>query len=399
MAITINTNPSNTAFNEVGNCIKWNITMSSTGSGAERRRFGYQLKTLAGLPITEKESLTPKAGVPFDLDFRRDVLPFVKTKPPTDNSDWGAINPELEMVVEVQLDYWEIVHNADTCETTEEGANTDGPYKIVNSASNWFFPVEKVSPALLNRKPNFVLASPKMEDFLYYYKYSGGPGTGPTTISATIYGAGNSVIGDRGPITIADGPNSYPIGPGNIYNVLNGNPNGAPSTVKSIRVFTNLGDVVTYIIEPCTTEAERVIFFQSTDGGYSGISFTNERRSIKSTYKEICRYNPACEPWEFDNLKNGGESISDKKSYQELTLVKYIEEEDHIDLSYYEQFLASGSYYILVPWRYTEIDGRLKMLKFLPAAGNMVFHAEERVTVLTIRGKINIPYNLPNYAT
>lgn len=399
MAIIINTNPSGTAFNEVGNCIKWNITMSSTGSGAERRRFGYQLKTLAGLPITKKESLSPKAGVPFDLDFRRDVLPFVKTKPPTDNSDWGAVNPEAEMLVEVQLDYWEIVHNSDDCTTIEEGADTDGPYKIVNSASNWFFPVEKTSPALLNRKPNIILASPKLEDFLYYYKYSGGGGVGPSTISATIYGSGGSVIGSRGPEAIVDGVKSYPVGPGNIYNTTTGDPNGAPSAVKSIRVFTDLGDVVTYIMEPCGTGAERVLFFQSTDGGYTGISFVNERRTIQSSYTEICRYNPSCEPWDFDNLKNGGESINDKNSYQELTLVKYIEEEDHIDLSYYEQFLSSGSFYIMLPWRYTELDGRFKMLKFLPSAGNMVFHAEEKITVLTIKGKINVPYNLPNYAT
>lgn len=398
MAINVNSTPSTSAFNEVGNCIKFNFTMTDIGSGTITRRFGYQLKDKDDNPITNKESFSPKVNTPFDIDFRRDILPFVRTLPPTDNADGGVAIPQDEMWIEIKLEYWEIVHDSETCETTEENLMTTGLFIVVNSASNWFFPVEKAPAALLNRKPNYIQCNRKTEDFLYYFKYTGA-GSGATTIEATIYGDNGSVIGDRGPYIIADGMNAYPVGPGNFYNTLNGNPDGAPKSVRRIRVFTNQGDIVNYIIDPCDSDTGTTLFFQTTDGGYSGIYFDNVQRSIKSTYTEVCRYNPACEVWDFENLKNAGESISDKKSYKEITFVKHIEDEDPIDLQYYEQFLASGSYYALVPWRYTEIDGRLRMVKFLPYSGNLVYFREERTSVLTIRGKINVPYNMPNYAT
>jgi len=398
MAITINSRPATTSFNEVGNCIKWNLTMSDTGSGDIRRRFGYQLKTKDGKAITNKESLTPVAGSPFDLDFRRDILPFVYTKPPVNNANFFAPRPENEMVVEVQLEFWEIVHDALTCETTEEAVTTDGTYIVVNCASNWFFPIEKSPPALMSRKPLFIQASPKMEDLLYYYKYPG-LGHGPTQLQATIYGAGGTVIGDRGPVPIADGMNSYPVGPGNFYNTSLGYPDGAPSGVTAIKIFTDAGDVVTYTIEPCSSENDTTLYFQSTDGGYSGISFENAKRSIKSSFTEICRFNPSCEPWQLSDIVNGGESISNKKSYQEISLTKYIEDEDPRDLHHYEQLLASGSYYLMLPWRYTAVDGRLRMLKFIPSAGSLVYYDQDRIAKLTIKGKVNVPFNLPNFAT
>ena len=390
MAITLNTSPSVTKPSEVGNCIRWEFTMTGIVSGTQVKRFGYKLVDGSGNAITDPESLTPKEGVKFHLDFERDILPFVHTEPPVHNhGSFGIIRSEDSMKVDVSLHFWEITHDTETCETTTGAVTVDGPYEVINSASNWFKEISSAGDYfLLTYKPKVIQACPLMQDFVYVYIKN------PMHIGATLYGANGTVIGDRGPVQLNAGIHSVAVGPANIYDFFNF-PDGAPNYVRKIQV--TIGDD-SWIYDMECVENTHNIYYQDFAGGYGSVCMQKSELRISSKYTEIFRYNPACNTYQITELQKRGSTISNKISDKIITLSKVVDIEHEKDLFYYESFLGSGSYFIDQKWFFSD-DTRAvdsQMIKFRPLAGSLRYYENEKVTLLVLSGKVGEPHNLPN---
>lgn len=390
MAITIINSPPSNGISEVGNCIQWTINMTGLTSGNSTSRFGYQLKMKSGAEITQPESLTPKEGVNFTLNFEKDIIPFLHTNPPNYNgfTVFGASRSEPEMLIVIELHYWEIVHDSVSCETIQSLPTVDGPYSVMNAASNWFSKIRTLSPSILTYKPKRMHVSPLTQDFIYFKADSG------STINATIYGGIGNVIGDR-QSSIPAGINSIGIGPGNIYSLLGGYPEGSPRNVTHIKVWIDTWFEMTYIID-CGIDSFD-LYSHAPQGGYTVMNMERKSMQMKTKYKEVSRYQPSCESYDILALQKGGKTMINKESLQYITFTKILDNEDEKDIFYYESFLAGGNYYVSVPWENSQnAGGERQTIKFFPSAGSLRYYETEKVTILTITGKIPKMFNLPN---
>lgn len=402
MAIVVHTTPSG-GLNLIGNPVVFEFAMTDVDNGTEVRRFGYQLYA-NGNPISALESISPKEGERFIIDFQRDIRPFIYTNTP---QCYQLSRDEPEMVIEISLKFWEFVYNKDECTTTIENEDERGPYKIINSTNQYWGYTNNGAQSffVLNLKPKNVFICKDQCDLIYIYD-------GQINVDY-YYDDGSFALGQGAFST--DGVKSFRISADEAAEVISNAPviGGTPPTKQEVLCRLHKANIrfdnthfITYYFTDCC--CSRTIWFQQSQGGYSSMGFDcDDSLAVQSTFTEVCRFQPVRGyqgPGSSDIRTKGGLSITNKTSYKQITLTKDLHRDDIRDLRYYEDFLSSGSYY----YEFTNFDGMLndingfqgftQMVKFIPNAGSIRYYKKDDIYRLVITGKINQPHQMPVYA-
>jgi len=125
--------------NLIGDPFCFRFTLTGTDTLTTKTRFGYQLCDDEGNAISAEEVVQAKEGLPFPLNFQRDLRKIVNT--PVPDCETKALP---EMSKKVRLKTWESVFNKETCITTRENLVEYGNYTVINGADQYYGPVNSV---------------------------------------------------------------------------------------------------------------------------------------------------------------------------------------------------------------------------------------------------------------
>lgn len=406
MAITIVSQPSSPQL--IGNEICFTFQLTETVVGNITKRFGYQL-FVAGTAnnVTEEELVLPQPLTDFPVNFMEDLLTYVSTNYP----DPSAKRAEPEMFATFELKIWEYHYNTDTCSGTIENEQTLPAFTVLNMANQYYArPIKASANTWLHTDyPNVSILCKDETTWVYAYTEN----TGNIIIANLFEKDGTPIASPLLSASFEDGAWSYPINHQQLADLMEAiiplGPGVYEELIHSVEVTVDANPIVRFYFEDCCTEDNVHIYWQSALGGYKSMNFDRaEDLRIQTTYSEICRFQPKTitgsnEPDNVTIRNVGGTSINNKVSNRTFVLSKVLTQNEADDLRQYEDFLASGSYYM----KYLHTNGSIKnsqtlsysTIKFLPKSGSLRYYKAEDEFRLLMSGKLNQTQRMPNYAT
>lgn len=400
MPYTIHSEPQ--SFNNISQGSCFEISMTGVDTDTEKRSLRYQVCDILGNPITPLESIHPKEGEIFPLDFRDDVKKKLSTAPPRLCEFGIEIFPEFDMTFTYIVKFHEYVFDKRQCKGTIEQEYETQELTIINSVNQFYGYNSTINDGffLLGFFAEYTYICKGCCDFLYihadpiaivqlnvYRKFGNTGGLGSPYYSDTVVLAGTQSL-QIDPVALGTAAFNQPIlQPPTLQEALD--------SIHAVEVVVN-GRLVTTIIYTCCC-CDTKLLYKSFLGGYRYMQdMCIEAINRSTNYAEVCVAQGKTDPYDDETRTIGGVQIRNKKSFRNITLSKVLTRDEVRDLRLYEDFLNSESYYL----EFEELAGftglaTTKRVTFIPTSGAVRYYTKETEHVLVITGKINAEYNLP----
>lgn len=375
MAVSVVSPPAE--YNFLNSSIAYVLNMTGLVSGTVTKTFAYRLDEVGGSPITPNLGYTPTEGVNFTLSFERDVYAVLSTATPINANpvhDFGYIRDEPEMIKQFRLVYWEVSFDSETCETTVGGESQGAAFYVVNGSVSYFNSAGPNSGfQVLSPRPVQHRLCRDMKDVFYILT------TGAVIVGGTTHNVNGGYVGDLGPLSASGGK---------VISLNLGRPTAALSDeIEYVSLY--IGDYnYTIKLKDCC-DIHIAVAFQAQHGGYCSMA----GRLISA--KPISKSDEVFKNYVFNQTGKGGVMTANKETFMEYTLeFKALIVDEHRDNNFYEQFMASGHYYLLLPNNYTSDAIPDKVQISAIGAG---FTWNKEIRKITASFRLHVPHLLPNY--
>lgn len=374
MAVTVSTSPAQ--YNFLNSSIAYTLSMSGIVSGTVTKSLAYRLDAIGVGPVTATLGYAPTEGVPFNISFEKDVFAVLATKTPINANplhDFGYIRDEPEMIQEFRMVYWEVSFDSETCESTNGGEVNGASFYAVNgSVSHFNLAGPNSSFQILSPRPVQHRMCRDMTDVIYVLT------TSSVTLGGTTYDINGGAVGDLGPLSASGGK---------VMSFNLGRPTTPlTSVVEYVSVYIGDYNYTLKLKDCCDSHIQ--VSFQAQHGGFC--SMAGRVLSIKP----VTSAEEAYRPYIYNETGKGGVITVNKKTYMEYTLeFKALIIDEVRDNWFYEQFFASGHYYLLLPNNYTTSSIPDKTQISAIGAG---FTWNRDLRKITASFKVHVPNLLPN---
>lgn len=351
--------------------------MSGIVSGTVTKTFAYRLDEVGGGPITANLGYSPTEGVPFTLSFEKDIFAVLATATPINANpvhDFGFIRNEPEMIKEFQLVYWEVSFDSETCESTDGGESTGPSFFAVNGSLSYYNTANPTSGfQVLSPRPVQHRLCREMKDVFYVLT------TGSVTLGGTTHDVNGNIIGDLGP-TSASGSKVMSFNLGRPTSPLT-------DVIEYVSIYIGSYDYTIKLKDCCDTHI--AVSFQSQHGGYCSMA----GRLVG--VKPVTKSDEVFKNYIHNQTGKGGIMAANKETFMEYTLeFKALIIDENRDNNFYEQFMSSGHYYLLLPNNYTTnaIPDKVQI-----SALSSGFTWNKELRKITASFRLHVPLLLPNY--
>jgi hypothetical protein len=380
MAVTIQSSP-----NEViaaHNCARWCLSIDDIGTPPDSKNvIGFQLIDELGNPLHALEVINPRAaGFHECIPYKRNIENLVYTSVPIIGVNTATEDPTAYK--KIKLKYGEINYDFVTCETLENIVSESTEHILLNCAFPEYFNPFIGDTFVMSNRPNVMDFNNDSLDWIWVY--------GTASVNITAYNkAGTStnigtVVTDLFPVTIV------PVGRGHY---------GMPAGTVRYRVRITYGAVTRDIwyFEKCQDckRYNEVLFLERYGGRCTVLFDCNPVVSISSSYQEIFKHTPCFTAPGGESLidqnvlSRGGRTISQKQSWESVTLRKFIPN-DMKYIEFYKEFLASNSYHLRMEKNSLERG----YIKFLVESGSIRIYQDQEEPLLEITGRYHLSENM-----
>ena len=384
MATTITKSPPSVVFS--GNCVVWCLQSSDIGDDEIVKYTAYRLIDANG-PISAMKSILPRAvGTDECINFKNNLHRSVYTSIPIPEAS-AAVVQDPNAIRKVKLQYGTIEVNLVECENTIDVTNESDEVTLINCALPEFMSIEAIVQSgsfIMSDRPVINQFTHYSHDYFWVY--------GSSSITVTAFSKNGDFIYIGNLSTTDNVVNIVPVG------VIQHN---MPAATTKIKVDISIGSTThTYwFYEKCQSCQEYTeILFLERKGGRATVIFDCERQvSVSNQYETIALATPcvdgaaAASGYDRELLTKYGESISNKKSYQQISMSKIVDDDPEL-IEWYTQFLSSPSYHLKVKLP----NGTWDYRKFKLQAGSSGLFRDGDVTILTVTGEYHMPENMPN---
>ena len=374
MAVSVVSSPSQ--YNFLNSSIAYVLNMTGIVSGTVTKTFAYRLDEVGGGSITPDLTYSPTEGVDFTVSFEKDIFAVLATATPINANpihDFGYIRDEPEMIKEFELVYWEVSFDSSTCESTLGGESTGPSFFAVNGSASYFNNAGPTSGfQVLSPRPVQHRMCRDMKDVFYVLT------TGSVTLGATLHDVNGGNVGDLGPISASGGK---------VMSFNLGLPSAPVSdTVEYMSIYVGAYDYTIKLKDCCETHI--AVTFQAQHGGYCSMAGKLVGLKPVSKSDEVFR----TRIW--NETGKGGVLTANKETFMEYTLeFKALIVDENRDKNFYEQFMASGHYYLLLPNNYTT-DLIPDKVQISAIGSGFTWNPELRK--ITANFRLHVPHSIPN---
>lgn len=384
MSTSISKSPPEVVFS--GNCIVWCLQSSDIGDDTIIKYTAFQLVGPDG-PISAMKSILPRGtGVDECINFQRNLHRAVYTSIPIPDAS-PSVQEDFNAYKKIKLKYGTIEVNLEECTNMVSVDNESDEVTILNCALPEFMSSEALlqpGAFIMSDRPIVNQFTQYSHDWIWIY--------GGTSVTVTAFNKIGDFIQIANLNTVDDVVNIVPVG------VIQ---HSFPATTTKIKVDISIGGSTKsyWFYEKCQTCKEYTeILFLEQKGGRSTVIFDCDRSIVvNSNYQTIALATPCVDNaavasgYDRDILSKYGESMSNKKSYKQITLNKIVDDDLEL-VEWYTQFLSSPNYHIKVKLP----NGTWDYRKFNLQSGSSGIFRDGDVTILSVTGEFQMPENMPN---
>lgn len=356
--------------------VVFSLYADTLATGSFTTKIAYQLLDSVGNAITNLESFTPMVeDVAYDIDFQRDVAPYVATFIP--NINHLAVIEDTMISKSFRLRFFEITVDSISCEP-EIGANQFSEYfTVVNGVAQYYeHNLLNDSVAVLSHQPQeFQMCLTAMNNIWI---------KGTTQVKLTA----KDKNGTLSTVKTSNLTHDYNIYPFNAYfSTMSVN------NISELQLeIVEIGKIYKIAIVDCQCDKGRDwqnIMFLDQYGGRSMMSFESvDSFEISNDFEVIEKYTKQITPPLFpnydtiNNLTHGGKSILNKSVKDTINLrfsTKYSDDYK----AFFKAFFASTGYFIQTN---NPLTNEPHLRKFIVNNGQFVYSKNDENIELQISG-------------